>query len=121
MGSFGQGRGTLQKALEDIDGLIKIWKDLKPEGQTKLKLIVDHKISLLQSSELPLELDWDDKSSYPILEHLNELGKKLTAVEFKDDAVDDAIMEELDAMITKMGIATPAPTEVCRSRIIQSW
>ena len=112
-GLVGQQEGTLQKALEDIDDLINIWKDLKTEAQTKLKLIIDHKISLLQSSEPPLSLEWNEKSSYPVLDHLHKLGKKLIAVGFKDDAVDDAVIQELDVMIAKFGIATPAATEVC--------
>ena len=116
----GQEEGTLQKAIEDIHGLVDIWKSLKPEAQRKLKLIIDYRISLLQSTEPPLELDCDEMSSFPKLEHLHQLRKKLTAVEYKDNAVDDAIMQELDAMITKSGIPTPASTEV-RHSITRLW
>ena len=111
-GKQGQEEGTLQNALEDIDGLVKIWETLKSEAQIKLKIVIDHNIMLLRTS-VPSDTEMSTGScSLSLLRSLSHLGKELTAIGFEDNAVDDAVMEEIESMIAKECITTPAPTEV---------
>ena len=99
---------TLKAALADIDRLFKIWKDVKPEAQMKLKLVIDNKISLLPNCRE----EHKKTSPYQLLENLTVLTKKLAEAGFETDAVDDVVMEEIETMIAKNSIGTPAMTEV---------
>ena len=102
---------TLHQGLADIDRLLNIGKDLKPEMKSKLKLVIDNKVSMLRHCSA----DPSESSPYCVLEKLVLLGKTLTCAGLDDDAVDDAVMDELEGMITKGGIGTPSTTEVFQS------
>ena len=110
-------RVTLKQGLASIDHLLDIWKDLKPDAQTKLKMIIDNKIKLLRTTEMPNpDLEWNPPPypphPYPLLQGLNKLANKASKMGYESDEADDAIMEELESMIVSDGLGTPATTEV---------
>ena len=110
----GKNTSTLAEAVHDIDQLMTIWLKIKPEAQSKLKLIIDDKISLLRECTVP-KTSGDDKdgyTKYPLLGTFIVLAEKLSANGYRTDAVDDAVLEEVEAMIAKRGIGTPSTTEV---------
>ena len=105
---------TLTEGCKDIDQLIKIWQQIKSEAQDKLKLVIDHKISFLRDCTLPKSPS-DDRDPYPkyrLLGTFIRLAKKLSEIGYQSNAVDDAVLEEVEAMVSKQGIGTPATTEV---------
>lgn len=101
----------LKDALQDIGPLVNIWQKIGPEAQTKLKLVIDNKIRLLRACVYSLD-PWEQAPKYVLLDSLVKLETTLKDVGMEADAVHDAIMEEIEAMIAKNGIGTPATTEV---------
>ena len=76
---------TIGQGVVDIDQLLKIWQNIKPEAQNNLKLVIDHKFSLLRECAIP-DSSGDDRprdpySKYRLLSTFIRLADKLFEID----------------------------------------
>lgn len=99
----GGNKPQLDRLIWEVDKLLPIWAKLETQNKNDCKILIEHKIGMLQQCTRPV-----DDISYKFLDTVTKLKDRVTAAGFNPQSVNAVVDKEMQDLMLKNGLESSA-------------